>query len=124
MAVWRFDGTPRTARQCTVYKHCPLPAPEDRLFCLLTYLKICAPGRPRTPLRHASMSSRSVDARPAARAAHDPARPRRCPHALPRGPGAPSAPRTRLNRKTVIAARKKITSRQGKLETSELRSTS
>src|SRR5467141_4125006 len=39
MAVWRLDGKPRTARQLAVYKHCPLPTPEDRLFFLLTYLK-------------------------------------------------------------------------------------
>jgi hypothetical protein len=39
MATWRLDGKPRTARQFSVYKHCPLPTPEDRLFCLLTYLK-------------------------------------------------------------------------------------
>jgi Helix-turn-helix of DDE superfamily endonuclease len=39
MAAWRFDGTPRTARRFTVYKNCPLPTPEDRLFFLLSYLK-------------------------------------------------------------------------------------
>src|SRR2546428_10361216 len=39
MATWRLDGKPRTARQCSVYKNCPLPTPEDRLFFLLTYLK-------------------------------------------------------------------------------------
>src|SRR5712691_4034807 len=39
MAAWRLDGKPRTARRCTVYQHCPLPTPEDRLFSLLTYLK-------------------------------------------------------------------------------------
>jgi len=39
MAAWRMDGKPRTARQFTVYKNCPLPTPEDRLFFLLTYLK-------------------------------------------------------------------------------------
>lgn len=39
MVAWRFDGTPRTARRFTVYKNCPLPTPEDRLFFLLTYLK-------------------------------------------------------------------------------------
>jgi hypothetical protein len=39
MAAWRLDGKPRTARQCAVYKHCPLPTPEDRRFFLLTYLK-------------------------------------------------------------------------------------
>jgi hypothetical protein len=39
MALWRLDGKPRTARQFSVYKSCPLPAPHDRLFFLLTYLK-------------------------------------------------------------------------------------
>src|SRR5207249_6736817 len=39
MAAWRMDGKPRTARQFAVYKNCPLPTPEDRLFFLLTYLK-------------------------------------------------------------------------------------
>src|SRR2546422_9520877 len=39
MATWRLDGKPRTARQFTVYKTCPLPTPEDRLFFVLTYLK-------------------------------------------------------------------------------------
>jgi hypothetical protein len=42
MAAWRLDGTPRTARQFAVYKNCPLPTPEDRLFFLLTYLKTYA----------------------------------------------------------------------------------
>jgi hypothetical protein len=42
MAVWRLDGKPRTARQFTVYKNCPLPTPEDRLFFILTYLKTYA----------------------------------------------------------------------------------
>jgi Helix-turn-helix of DDE superfamily endonuclease len=32
-------GNPRTARQFAVYKNCPLPTPEDRLFFILTYLK-------------------------------------------------------------------------------------
>jgi hypothetical protein len=39
MAAWRLDGKPRTARRCSVYQHCPLPTPEDRLFFILTYLK-------------------------------------------------------------------------------------
>ena len=39
MEAWRLDGTPRTARQFAVYKNCPLPTPEDRLFFILTYLK-------------------------------------------------------------------------------------
>jgi Helix-turn-helix of DDE superfamily endonuclease len=39
MAAWRLDGKPRTARQFSVYKNCPLPTPEDRLFFILTSLK-------------------------------------------------------------------------------------
>ena len=42
MAAWRLDGKPRTARRFAVYKNCPLPTPEDRLFFLLTYLKTYA----------------------------------------------------------------------------------
>jgi hypothetical protein len=42
MAAWRMDGRPRTARQFSVYKNCPLPTPEDRLFFILTYLKTYA----------------------------------------------------------------------------------
>jgi hypothetical protein len=37
-----MDGKPRTARRFTVYKNCPLPTPEDRLFFILTYLKTYA----------------------------------------------------------------------------------
>jgi hypothetical protein len=39
MAAWRMDGKQRTARRFTVYKHCPLPTPEDRLLFILVYLK-------------------------------------------------------------------------------------
>ena len=39
MAAWRLDGKPRTARQFSVYKNCPLPAPEDRLLFILAYVK-------------------------------------------------------------------------------------
>src|SRR2546428_7862722 len=42
MAAWRLDGTPRTARRFTVYQHCPLATPEDRLFFILVYLKTYA----------------------------------------------------------------------------------
>src|SRR6266487_1953443 len=42
MVTWRMDGKPRTARRFRVYKNCPLPTPEDRLFFLLTYLKTSA----------------------------------------------------------------------------------
>ena len=50
MAAWRLDGKPRAARRFTVYKTCPLPTPEDRLFFILVYLKTSAlqvvQGRP------------------------------------------------------------------------------
>ena len=39
MAAWRLDGKPRTARQFSVHKNCPLPTPEDRLLFLLAYVK-------------------------------------------------------------------------------------
>jgi Helix-turn-helix of DDE superfamily endonuclease len=42
MAAWCLDGTPRTARRFTVYRNCPLPTPEERLFFLLTSLKTYA----------------------------------------------------------------------------------
>src|SRR5262249_9680253 len=38
-AAWRLDGQPRTARQFSVYKNCPLPTPEDRLLFILAYVK-------------------------------------------------------------------------------------
>src|ERR1700754_2877688 len=39
MDTGRLDGKPRPARQFAVYKNCPLPTPDDRLFFILTYLK-------------------------------------------------------------------------------------
>jgi hypothetical protein len=42
LAAWRLDGKPRTVRRFTMYKNCPLPTPEDRLFFILTYLKTYA----------------------------------------------------------------------------------
>jgi Helix-turn-helix of DDE superfamily endonuclease len=39
MAAWRLDGKPRTARRFSVYQHCPLPTPEDRLLFILAYIK-------------------------------------------------------------------------------------
>jgi hypothetical protein len=42
MAAWRLDGQPRTARQFAVYKNCPLPTPEERLFFILVSLKTYA----------------------------------------------------------------------------------
>jgi hypothetical protein len=153
MAVWRFDGTPRTTRRFTVYQNCPLPTPEDRLFFLLTYLKTYALqvvhgrlfGMPQckanqwihvllpllltvlrtlgdAPTRSlAALAQRlgvtvqeatavvtplGEEVTPAVASASAPESP-----LLPMTArnGASSAPKTRLNRRTVIAARKKTT---------------
>src|SRR5215813_6414567 len=42
LAAWRLNGKPRITHRFTVYKNCPLPTPEDRLFFILTYLKTYA----------------------------------------------------------------------------------
>jgi len=154
MATWRLDGKPRTARQFAVYKNCPLPMPEDRLFFLLTYLKTYslqvvqgrlfgmgqskanqwihvllpallaalrtlgdAPARSLTALAQRlgvseddvatvvtplEEASAPVAAAPAAAPA-SPLLPMTGPN------GASSAPKTLLNRRTVRAARKRIT---------------
>ena len=154
LAAWRLDGKPRTARRFTVYKNCPLPTPEDRLFFILTYLKTYslqvvqgrlfgmgqskanqwmhvllpvllaalralgdAPARSLTALAQRLGVSEAdaatvvtpqaeeappVTAAPAA-ALVSPLLPMTAPS------GALSAPKTLLNRPTVIAARKKTT---------------
>ena len=153
MATWRFDGTPRTTRRFTVYKNCPFPTPEDRLFFLLTSLKTYALqvvhgrlfGMPQckanqwihvllpllltvlrtlgdAPTRSLAALAQRLGvtgheatavvmplgeaAIPAVASASAPASP-----LLPMTArnGALSAPKTRLNRRTVIAARKKTT---------------
>jgi hypothetical protein len=43
MRAWRLDGKPRIARQFSVYKNCPLPTPEDRLFFILAqFIAVCS----------------------------------------------------------------------------------
>ena len=157
MAAWRFDGTPRTARRFTVYKTCPLPTPEDRLFFLLTYLKTYAlqvvQGRlfgmlqgkanqwihvllpvllaalrtlgDAPPRSLAALAQRLGVSEAAAAAMVTPLAEEPAPlaeesapvAAAPASPllpmtgrnGASSAPKTLLNRKRVIAARKETT---------------
>jgi hypothetical protein len=154
MARWRLDGKPRTARQFTVYKNCPLPTPEDRLFFILTYLKTYAlqvvQGRlfsmvqgkanqwihvllpallaALRTLGDAPTRSLSALAQRLGMAAADVATvvapweeegtsPAVAPATMPASPllpmtapnGASSAPKTLLNRKSVIAARQRIT---------------
>ena len=150
MAVWRLDGKPRTARQFTVYKNCPLPTPEDRLFFILVYLKTYAlqvvqgrlfgmgqskanqwihmllpallaalralgdaPARSLTALAQRLGVSEADAATVVAPLEEEPVPLPTAPDSplLPMtGPnGASSAPRTLLNRKRVIAARKRTT---------------
>jgi hypothetical protein len=147
MAAWRLDGKPRTARQFSVYKNCPLPTPEDRLLFILAYIKTYslqvvqgrlfgmgqskanqwihvllpvllaalralgdAPARSLTALAQrlgvseagaATMVAPLVEeAAPGGAASDVPLLPMTAPS------GVSSAPKTLLNRKRVIAARK------------------
>jgi hypothetical protein len=148
-ATGRRDGKPRTARQLAVYKHGPLPTPEDRLCFLRAYGKIYAlpvvqgrlfgmgqskahqwmhvllpvllpawrprgdaPARSLTALAQRLGVSATESAPLVAALAEDPA-----PVAPPDAPLVPmtgrndgsSAPRTRLHRKRVRAARQRTT---------------
>jgi DDE superfamily endonuclease len=152
MAAWRLDGKPRTARQFSVYKNCPLPTPEDRLFFLLTYLKTYslqvvqgrlfgmgqskanqwihvllpvllaalrtlgdAPARSLTALAQRLGVTEADAATVVTPLAEEPPPVVAAPVATPASPllpmmgrsGASSAPKTLLNRPTVIAARKR-----------------
>ncbi len=152
MAAWRLDGKPRTARQFAVYKNCPLPTAEDRLFFLLTYLKTYAlqvvhgrlfgmgqskanqwihvllpallaalrtlgdaPARSLTALAQRLAVSEAEAATVVVLLAEEPAPVAAEPAATPASPllpmmgqnGASSAPKTLLNRPSVIAARKR-----------------
>ncbi len=154
MAAWRLDGKPRTARQFAVYKNCPLPTPEDRLFFLLTYLKTYAlqvvqgrlfgmgqskanqwihvllpallaalrtlgdaPARSLTALAQRLGVSEAAAATVVVPLEEEPAPVVAVPAAAPASPLLPmtgrndasSAPKTLLNRPSVIAARKRTT---------------
>jgi hypothetical protein len=154
MAAWRLDGKPRTARQFSVYKNCPLPTPEDRLFFLLTYLKTYslqvvqgrlfgmgqskanqwihvllpallaalralgdAPARSLAALAQRLGVTEADAATVVVPLTEEPAPVAAAPAATPASPllpmtgrnGASSAPKTLLNRPTVIAARKRTT---------------
>jgi hypothetical protein len=152
MAAWRLDGQPRTARRFSVYQHCPLPTPEDRLFFLLTYLKTStlqgvqgrlfgmrqskanqwihvflpallaalralgdAPTRSLTALAQRLGVAEADAATVVAPLAEEPVPLSAAPAIVPTSPllpmtapsGASSAPKTLLNRRGVIAARKR-----------------
>ena len=152
MAAWRMDGKPRTARRFTVYKNCPLPTPEDRLFFILVYLKTYAlqvvhgrlfgmvqgkanqwihvllpallvalralgdaPARSLTALAQRLGVSEAEAAPLVAPRAEESAPLVTVPAATPTSPllpmmgpnGVSFAPKTRLNRQSAIAARKR-----------------
>jgi hypothetical protein len=154
MAAWRLDGKPRTARQFSVYKNCPLPTPEDRLFFILVYLKTYAlqvvhgrlfgmgqskanqwihvllpvlltalrtlgdaPARSLSALAQRLGVSEADAATVVVPLEEEPAPVAPVPATAPASPllpmtgrnGASSAPKTLLNRKRVIAARRKTT---------------
>src|SRR5215472_9944980 len=83
MATWRMDGKPRTARRFTVYKNCPLPAPEDRLLFILVYLKTYT-----LQVVHGRLFGMVQGKANVAGVARGAAHPWRCPRPLPLGPGA------------------------------------
>ena len=152
MAAWRLDGKPRTARRFRVYKNCPLLTPEDRLFFILTYLKtyslqvvqgrLCGMGQSKAnqwihvllpallaalrtlgdaPARSLAALAQQLGVTEADAAAVV------APPIAPLLPmtgrnGASSAPKTLLNRKRVIAARKETT--RSKMSCSSMRSSS
>jgi hypothetical protein len=153
MAAWRLDGKPRTARQFAVYKNCPLPTPEDRLFFILVYLKTYAlqvvqgrlfgmgqskanqwihvllpallaalrtlgdaPARSLTALAQ-RLGLSEADAATVVAPLEEPAPVATGPATMPAPPllpmmapnGGSSAPKILLNRRGVIAARKRTT---------------
>src|SRR5881227_3772660 len=154
MTRWCLDGTPRTNRRFSIYRTCPLAAPEDRLFFLLTYLKTYtlqvvqgrlfgmgqskanqwihvllpallaalrdlgdAPARSLSALAQ-RLGGSEADAATGVAPLEKAAAPEDvAPVAMPASPllpmtgpsGASSSPKTLLNRKRVIAGRKKTT---------------
>jgi hypothetical protein len=153
MAAWRLDGKPRTARRFSVYQHCPLPTPEDRLLFILAYVKTyslrvvqgrrfgmgqskanqwihvllpvrltalrtlgAAPARSLAALAQ-RLGVSEADAATVIGVLEEEPAPVVAPAATPASPllrmtgphGASSAPKTLLNRKRVIAARKETT---------------
>src|SRR6266436_3483317 len=149
-----MDGKPRSTRRFTVYKNCPLPTPEDRLFFILVYLKTYAlqvvhgrlfgmgqskanqwihvllpvllaalrtlgdaPARSLTALAQRLGVSEAAAATVVTPLAEEPAPLVAVPAAAPASPlvpmtgpsGVSSAPKTLLNRRSVIAARKETT---------------
>jgi hypothetical protein len=129
MAEWTLEGTPRTGRRYSQYAACPLPTPEDRLLFLLMYLKQAPTqvahgaafgmGQPKAnqwihillmALRPALHTTGDVPSRGLAGLQHrvmDAASGTVVAPFCTMAPSVPfRAPKTRLNKPVVIAARK------------------
>lgn len=132
MDAWTLEGKPRTGRRYSQYANCPLPSPEDRLLFILSYLKV-APlqaahgvlfgmGQPKANqwihtllpvLAHALAAAGALPARTrgdlearlaqVTRAVSPPFLSTTAPNARS------SAPKTPLNKGSVIVARKSAT---------------
>ncbi len=137
MKEWRLDGKPRSGRGYTTYATCPLPTPPDRLLFILVYLKTnvlqvvqgelfempqnkanqwihtLLPVLQTTLRRLGDAPARSMEelARRLGESVvpTDPVGHEAPPlFAMTAPNGASSVPKTRLNRKAIIAARKRI----------------
>ena len=129
MQQWTLEGKPREGRRYSSYANSPLPTPQDRLLFILMYLKQAPTqlahgvafgmGQPKAnqwihvllvALRSALGSLGVVPARGIAELAERFASEDPTTTATPFFTMAPndqsSAPKTRLNRPTIIAARK------------------
>src|SRR5690606_32479269 len=132
MDEWTLEGKPRTGRRYSQYANCPLPSPQDRLLFILSYLKV-APiqaahgvlfgmGQPKanqwihTLLPVLAQALAETGDLPARTRAELQARVAQVtqeastPFLSTTGPSVPSsAPKTRMNKGVVIAARKSAT---------------
>jgi hypothetical protein len=132
MEEWTLEGKPRTGRRYSQYATCPLPSPEDRLLFILSYLKV-APiqvahgvlfgmGQPKVNqwihtllpvLGHALATSGDLPARTRAELQErlaDVTVEEATPFLSTMAANArSSAPKTRMNKGAVIAARKSDT---------------
>jgi hypothetical protein len=129
MEDWTLEGTPRLGRRYSQYAHCPLPTPEDRLLFLPMYLKQAPTqvahgaafgmGQPKAnqwihvllvALRNALHTLGDVPTRGLADLQHRLTETASETVAAPFCTMAPSvpfrAPKTRMNKAVVIAARK------------------
>jgi Helix-turn-helix of DDE superfamily endonuclease len=132
MTEWTMEGLPRTGRRYSRYATCPLPTAEDRLLFILVYLKVASlqvaqgalfgmtqsnankwihvllPVLHQTledlgdmPARHLEALRERLSALVASRAEES------TPLFITTAANAPSrAPKTRMNKPGVIAARK------------------